>query len=139
MDINDVLNNRYIDFNRVDIAICPNCGNTINVWAKTLPGNAVAHASVVYVAKCSCGFKAEGMTIDNLLKKIDKVRNMGPNYKIIESFTRMLETFQWQEIRTVVDTANTFDEAIQKIKEYKTACGEDRILSVELISKDLQE
>lgn len=139
MDINDVLNNRDINFKQVDIAICPMCGNTMQVWAKTLPGNALNHASVIYVAKCKCGFKAQNLKQWQLLKEIEKEREMGPHYKIIESYTRMTKTFQWEEIRTVVDTANTFDEAMQKIKEYKTACGEDRILSVELISKDLQE
>lgn len=51
----------------------------------------------------------------------------------------MTKTFLWEETRIVIDTASTFDEAIQKVKEYKTACGENRILSIELISKDLNE
>ena len=131
MDINNVLNNRDIDFKQVDIAICPNCGNTIKIFAETISSNYLNHAQIVYVAKCKCGFKAKNMDKDMLLDYIEEIPKKEPHYKIVESFTRMVETFQWQEIRTVVDTANTFDEAMQKIKEYKTACGEDRILSVE--------
>lgn len=82
MNINDVLNNRDIDFKQVDIAICPNCGNTIKVWAKTLPGNAVSHASITYIVNCNCGFKAENIDKEQLLKSIDKVRNMGQIIKL---------------------------------------------------------
>lgn len=46
---------------------------------------------------------------------------------------RYLVDFKMQEVNMYID------EAMQKIKEYKTACGEYRILSVELINKYLQE
>lgn len=123
-----------MNIEQVDITICPNCGNIIKIFANRVPETNFSYAKTIYIAECSCGFKAENMSEEQLLKSIDKVRNIGPNYKIIETFS-----YTWVETRTVVDTANTFDEAMQKIKEYKTACGEDRILSVELISKDLQE
>lgn len=61
------------------------------------------------------------------------------NYKITESFWRMTSLSGWEETKVVIDTAKTFDEAIEKIKKYTETCGENRILSIELISKDLQE
>lgn len=138
MDINDVFN-RETSIKKCDAATCPICGNIIDVYRKDIPGNAVRHCSVEYFTKCKCGFSAINLSKHDLYVNLQKLQKERANYKITESFWRMTSLSGWEETKIVIDTAKTYDEAIEKIKKYKEACGENRILSIELISKDLQE
>lgn len=134
MNINDIFNQEPT-IKKCDVATCPICGNIIDVYRKDIPGNAVRHCSVEYFTKCKCGFNAINLSKNDLYVHLQKLQKTRANYKISEYQWHMTDNYQWEETRVVVDIARTFDEAIQKAKDYKATCGDEKKLFIELINK----
>ena len=134
MNINDIFNQEP-NIKKCDVVTCPICGNIIDVYRKDIPGNAVRHCSVEYFIRCKCGFNAINLSKNDLYANLQKLQKTRSNYKISESQWYMTDNYQWEEKRVVVDVARTFDEAIQKAKDYKATCGDGKKLFIELINK----